>query len=87
MTLVTESGAVCPLYPVGRSRRGVARLPITDNPLVREVVLAWRTDSPVAGEIDDLCEQVITGYLKLVGGERRLRAWWRAGGEAFALSP
>ncbi len=86
ITLVT-AGAVCPLYPVGPSRGGVARLPITDNPLVREVVLAWRTDSPVAGEIDDLCDQVIKGYLKLVEESDVYSRWWQNGGAEFALSP
>jgi DNA-binding transcriptional LysR family regulator len=87
LALIRESGAVCPLYPVGGTPPGVARLPITGNPLVREVVLAWRTDAPVAGEIDDLCEQVATGYLELVGESEVYARWWRAGGEAFALSP
>jgi len=84
ITLVT-SGAVCPLYPVGPRRGGIARLPVMGNPLVREVVLAWRTDSPVAGEIDALCDQVAEGYLKLVEESEVYARWWHSGGERFAL--
>lgn len=84
LTLIRESGAVCPLYPVGGTPPGVARLPITGNPLVREVVLAWRLDAPVAEEIDDLCDQVAAGYLKLVQESEVYARWWRTGGEAFA---
>lgn len=85
MTLVTQSGAVCPLYPVGNSRPGVARLPIAGNPLVREVVLAWHADSPVAGRIGDLCDQVAHGYLRLVEESEVYARWWRDGGAEFAL--
>ncbi|RDI32904.1 hypothetical protein [Lentzea flaviverrucosa] len=53
---------------------------------MREVVLAWRTDAPVAEGIDDLCDQVATGYLKLVEESEVYARWWRAGGEQFALS-
>ncbi|MFI6096741.1 LysR family transcriptional regulator [Lentzea sp. NPDC051213] len=87
MTLIRESGAVCPLYPVGGTPPGVARLPVAGNPLVREVVLAWRTDAPVAAEIDDLCDLVAAGYLKLVEESEAYARWWHDGGEAFALSP
>ncbi|MFS8103210.1 LysR family transcriptional regulator [Lentzea alba] len=87
LTLIRESGAVCPLYPVGGTPAGVARLPLEGNPLVREVVLAWRVDAPVAEEIDDLCEQVAAGYLKLVGESEVYARWWRDEGERFALSP
>jgi DNA-binding transcriptional LysR family regulator len=87
LTLIRESGAVCPLYPVGGTPPGVARLPVTGNPLVREVVLAWRTDAPVAEEVDDLCDQVTRGYLKLVEESEVYARWWRDGGEQFALSP
>lgn len=87
LTLIRESGAVCPLYPVGSTPSGVARLPITGTPLVREVVLAWRTDAPVAEEVDVLCEQVAAGYLKLVEESEVYARWWRDGGERFALSP
>jgi DNA-binding transcriptional LysR family regulator len=83
--MLVRAGAVCPLYPVGGSRAGIARLPITGTPLVREVVLAWRTDAPVADEIDDLCAQVAEGYLKLVEESDVYARWWRNGGEAFAL--
>ncbi|MEU0879212.1 LysR family transcriptional regulator [Lentzea sp. NPDC005914] len=86
LTLIRESGAVCPLYPVGGTAAGVARLPVTGNPLVREVVLAWRRDAPVAGEVDDLCEQVAAGYLKLVEESDVYARWWRQGGAEFALS-
>lgn len=85
LTLIRESGAVCPLYPVGGTPPGVARLTVAGNPLVREVVLAWRTDAPVAGEVDDLCEQVAVGYLKLVEESEVYARWWRDGGERFAL--
>ncbi len=87
LTLIREAGAVCPLYPVGGTPPGVARLPVTGNPLVREVVLAWRADAQVAGEIDDLCEQVAAGYLRLVEESEVYARWWRDGGEAFALGP
>lgn len=86
MTLIRESGAVCPLYPVGGTPAGIARLPVTGNPLVREVVLTWRTDAPIAAEIDDLCEQVAAGYRKLVEESEVYARWWRDGGEAFALA-
>lgn len=87
LTLIREAGAVCPLYPVGGTPPGVARLPVAANPLVREVVLAWRTDAPVAGDVDHLCEQVAEGYLGLVGQSEVYARWWRDGGEAFALGP
>ncbi|MET8764526.1 LysR family transcriptional regulator [Lentzea sp. NPDC004782] len=86
LTLIRESGAVCPLYPVGGTPPGVARLPVAGNPLVREVVLAWRLDAPVAREVDDLCAQVAVGYRKLVEESEVYARWWRNGGEAFALS-
>jgi DNA-binding transcriptional LysR family regulator len=84
LTLIRESGAVCPLYPVGGTPPGVARLPITGNPLVREVVLAWRLDAPVAEDVDELCEQVAAGYLRLVEESDVYARWWNNGGEAFA---
>jgi DNA-binding transcriptional LysR family regulator len=77
LTLIRESGAVCPLYPVGSTPAGIARLPIKENPLVREVVLAWRLDAPVAARVDDLCEQIAAGYLKLVGESEVYARWWR----------
>jgi DNA-binding transcriptional LysR family regulator len=86
LTLIREAGAVCPLYPVGGTPPGVARLPVTGNPLVREVVLAWRLDAPVAREIDDLCAQVTAGYRKLVEESEVYARWWRNGGEAFVQS-
>ena len=86
LTLIRESGAVCPLYPVGGTPPGVARLPVTGNPLVREVVLAWRLDAPVAREVDELCARVAVGYRKLVEESEVYARWWRDGGEAFALS-
>ncbi|MBM7860264.1 hypothetical protein [Lentzea nigeriaca] len=85
LTLIRESRAVCPLYPVGGTSPGVARLPIRGNPLVRDVVPAWRLDAPVAQDVDDLCEQVAAGYLKLVEESEVYARWWREGGEAFAL--
>lgn len=84
LTLIRESGAVCPLYPVGSTPPGVARLPITGNPLFREVVLTWRVDAPVAVRIDELCRQVAAGYLRLVEESEVYARWWRNGGEAFA---
>lgn len=77
LALIRESGAVCPLYPVGGTPSGVARLPVTGTPLVRDVVLAWRLDAPVAQHVDDLCEQVAAGYLKLVGESEVYARWWR----------
>ncbi|MFD5827167.1 LysR family transcriptional regulator [Lentzea sp. NPDC060358] len=84
LTLIRSCGAVCPLYPVGGTPAGVARLPVTGNPLVREVVLAWRLDAPIAGEIDELCARVAAGYRELVRESEVYERWWRAGGEAFA---
>jgi DNA-binding transcriptional LysR family regulator len=82
--LTAEGRAVCPLYPVGTARRGMATLPLTGNPLYRELVLAWRTDSPMASLVDDLCTRVEEGYLALVADSAVYARWWRNGGAAFA---
>lgn len=82
--LTAEGRAVCPLYPVGTARRGLAVLPLTGNPLYRELVLAWRTDSPMTPLVDELCARVDEGYRALVADSAVYARWWRDGGAVFA---
>lgn len=83
--LVTGGGAVCPLYPVGTSRQGLARLPLAGNPLFRELILAWRHDSPITSLVGELCARIERGYLALVEDCAVYARWWHRGGADFAL--
>jgi hypothetical protein len=61
---------------------------LTGNPLYRELVLAWRTDSPMAPLVDELCAHIDSGYLELVADCPVYSRWWKRGGAAFAaLAP
>ncbi|MFD9736517.1 LysR family transcriptional regulator [Umezawaea sp. NPDC059074] len=83
---LTASGrAVCVLYPIGTARDGLATLTLEGNPLHRDIVLAWRVDSPVASAVDELCAEVERRYLDLVAGSEVYARWWRRGGADFAL--
>jgi DNA-binding transcriptional LysR family regulator len=83
--ITAEGGAICPLYPIGGARQGLAALPLDGNPLFRELTLAWRTDSVLATTVDDLCDEIGAGYLKMVEGTPVYAQWWHRGGAAFAL--
>jgi DNA-binding transcriptional LysR family regulator len=85
--IVSDGGAVCPLYPIGTSRRGLATLPLAGNPLFRELVLAWRHDSPIAALVDELCDTIDRGYLALVEDCDVYARWWHRGGADFARRP
>lgn len=84
-SLAAEDGAICPLYPVGNVREGLACLSLAGTPLFRDLVLAWRADSPVAALAGQLCAKISEAYLALVEGSRFYREWWHDGGSAFAL--
>jgi len=84
-SLTAAGRAVCVLYPIGTARDAVATLTLTDNPLHRELVLAWRADSPVASAVDELCAQVERRYLALVATCPVYARWWHRGGADFAL--
>ncbi|SED01137.1 DNA-binding transcriptional regulator, LysR family [Amycolatopsis tolypomycina] len=83
--LVAGHRAICPLYPIGTARDGLATLALTGTPLYRELVLAWRTDSALAALVDEVCAEIERGYLALVEGAPCYRRWWHDGGAAFAL--
>ncbi|MFI5608640.1 LysR family transcriptional regulator [Amycolatopsis sp. NPDC051903] len=83
--LTAEGRAICLLYPIGTDRTGIATLSLTGTPLHRELVLAWRTDSPIASLVDEVCAKIESGYLALVEGSRFYHKWWHDGGSAFAL--
>ena len=84
-SLTAAGDAVCPLYPLGTARESLATLILTGDPLFRELVLAWRTDSPVAPVVDALCAHIADGYLALVEADDVYAQWWRRGGAEFAL--
>lgn len=85
--LTAGNRALCPLYPIGTARDGLATLALAGTPLHRDLVLAWRTDSALASLVDELCEEIQEGYLALVEGAAFYRRWWHDGGAAFALPP
>jgi DNA-binding transcriptional LysR family regulator len=83
--LTAARRGICLLYPIGTVREGLATLSLAGTPLYRELVLAWRVDSPVAALVHELCTTIADGYLALVEKARFYRDWWRAGGAVFAL--
>ncbi|MEW2505712.1 LysR family transcriptional regulator [Amycolatopsis sp. NPDC047767] len=83
--LTAEGRAICLLYPIGTDRTGISTVSLTGTPLYRELVLAWRTDSPIASLVDEMCAKIEAGYLALVEDSRFYRKWWHDGGSAFAL--
>ncbi|MFJ4963806.1 Hca operon transcriptional activator [Streptomyces sp. ADI96-02] len=83
--LTAAGDAVCPLYPLGSARESLATLTLTGDPLFRDLVLAWRTDSPAAPAVDALCAHIAQGYLALVETDDVYAQWWRRGGAEFAL--
>lgn len=73
---LTASGRVtCPLYPIGTNREGLVTLPLTGNPLFRELVLAWRTDWSEASHVDEVCAHIDEGYRELVAGAPVYARW------------
>ncbi|PRY35800.1 DNA-binding transcriptional LysR family regulator [Umezawaea tangerina] len=83
--LTAEGRAVCQLYPIGTARDGLATLTLEGNPLHREIVLAWREDSPVASAVDELCREIEVRYRALVDTSPVYARWWLRGGADFAL--
>jgi DNA-binding transcriptional LysR family regulator len=83
--LTRENRAICPLYPIGAARDGLATLSLAGTPLHRELVLAWRTESALVPLVDEVCEEIRRGYLGLVESAAFYRRWWHDGGSAFAL--
>ncbi len=55
------------------------------TPLYRELVLAWRVDSPVAPLVPELCAMIADRYLTLVDKAPFYLSWWHEGGAGFAL--
>ncbi|WP_328535090.1 LysR family transcriptional regulator [Streptomyces sp. NBC_00344] len=84
-SLTAAGDAVCVLYPLGSARESLATLTLTGDPLFRELVLAWRTDSPVVPVVDVLCAHIAKGYLALVEDDDVYAQWWRRGGAESAL--
>jgi DNA-binding transcriptional LysR family regulator len=84
-SLTAAARAVCVLYPIGTARDGLATLTLEGNPLYRELVLAWRTDSPIASAVEELCATVEQRYLCLVATSEVYARWWQRGGADFAL--
>jgi DNA-binding transcriptional LysR family regulator len=83
--LTAEDRGICLLYPIGTARDGLAMLSLAGTPLHRELVLAWRADSPLATLVDELCADVRREYLALVEAAPFYRKWWHGGGAGFAL--
>ncbi|MDT8911319.1 LysR family transcriptional regulator [Amycolatopsis sp. PS_44_ISF1] len=83
-SLTAEGRGICLLYPIGTTRTGLATLSLTGTPLYRELLLAWRTDSPVAALVDELCARIEAGYSALVEESGFYRKWWHHGGSTFA---
>ncbi|MGW6263292.1 LysR family transcriptional regulator [Streptomyces sp. NPDC055085] len=83
--LTAAGDAVCVLYPLGRARESLATLTLTGDLLVRDLVLAWRTDSPVAPAVDALCAHIAKGYLALVEADDVYAQWWQRGGAELAV--
>ncbi|SEO68393.1 LysR family transcriptional regulator [Amycolatopsis saalfeldensis] len=84
-SLTAEGRGICLLYPIGTARTGLATLSLTGTPLYRELLLAWRADSPVASLVDELCAKIEAGYLALVEDSEFYRNWWHHEGSSFAL--
>ncbi|MEU3247650.1 MULTISPECIES: LysR family transcriptional regulator [unclassified Streptomyces] len=82
--LTAVDAAVCVLYPLGNARESLATLTLRGNPLFRDVVLAWRSDSQVIAVADALCAHIARGYLALVEADDVYAQWWRRGGAEFA---
>ncbi|QIQ01507.1 LysR family transcriptional regulator [Streptomyces liangshanensis] len=83
--LTAAGDAVCVLYPLGKARESLATLTLAGDPLVRDLVLAWRTDSPVAPAVDALCAHMAEGYLTLVEADDVYAQWWQRGGAELAV--
>jgi DNA-binding transcriptional LysR family regulator len=83
--LTAEGRAVCPLYPIGTARNGMATLALTGTPLYRELALVWGADSPLASLADELCAQIDEDYLALVNNNEFYADWWHQGGAEFAM--
>jgi DNA-binding transcriptional LysR family regulator len=84
-TLTAAGRVVCPLYPIGANRDGLATLPLTGNPLYRRLVLAWRADWAEASQVDEVCAAIHGGYRELVVTAPVYARWWARGGASFAL--
>ncbi|WP_158104181.1 LysR family transcriptional regulator [Amycolatopsis pretoriensis] len=83
--LTAARRGICLLYPIGTVRDGLATLSLAGTPLHRELVLVWRTDSPVAPVVPELCSIIADGYGGLVEKAPFYRHWWHSGGSTFAL--
>lgn len=84
-TLTAAGRVVCPLYPIGTNRDGMATLPLVGNPLYRRLVLAWRTEWAEASRVDEVCSDIDEGYRELVANAAVYARWWARGGASFAL--
>ncbi|MGW7353712.1 LysR family transcriptional regulator [Streptomyces sp. NPDC054784] len=85
-SLTATGETVCVLYPLGSAREKLATLTLAGDPLFRDIVLAWRTDSPLAGVVDALCAHISEGYLALVEADGIYADWWRGSGARLSLS-
>jgi hypothetical protein len=80
-TLTAAGRVVCPLYPIGANRDGLATLPLTGNPLFRRLVLAWQADWTEAPRVDDICADIEQGYRDLVANTPVYARWCARKGE------
>jgi DNA-binding transcriptional LysR family regulator len=84
-TLTAAGRVVCPLYPIGANRAGLATLPLTGNPLFRRLVLAWQADWPEAPRVDDICADIEQDYRDLVANTPVYARWCARNGACFAF--
>lgn len=84
-TLTAAGRVLCPLYPIGTNRDGLATLPLTGNPLFRRLVLAWQADWTEAPRVDDICADIEQDYRGLVANTPVYARWCARNGVSFAF--
>jgi len=74
--LVSAGEAVGCYVPTSQPQGDVVLRPIAGNPHYRRLLLAWRSDAPVAQVADRVYERMLAGYLQLMRASPVYSRWW-----------
>jgi DNA-binding transcriptional LysR family regulator len=76
--LISSGEAIGCYFPTSQPVGQVVLRPIAGNPHFRRLLVAWRSDSPVASVADQVYERMLAGYLEVMRASPVYAKWWSA---------
>jgi DNA-binding transcriptional LysR family regulator len=73
---LVRAGAVTLAHPASRQGDGVTVRPLTGDPLLNQVLLAWNPASPLAGNVDVAYRCAAEAYLSFMRRSELYQRWW-----------